>query len=213
MELTLPLTIQRLELVSQRDNGVLAYQLVFPYQRGVSIGPLGGVQRWAPFAPYGAIFREAIISTSPFYRLHCACGVYEGSNTVRRWMKEQRTRFNLTAALPKDPNVDTSELQQMGLDAAFCSQIKRAADLFEKLRDYRNGIAPFLVEGKQRDDPHVPRRLKHPAPVLSWSDCPTPLRQNSNRCMTRLFQTCHGCGASGVRRASKFAANCFIRKR
>ncbi|HYL35199.1 MAG TPA: hypothetical protein VEV17_04745 [Bryobacteraceae bacterium] len=63
-------------------------------------------------------------------------------------MKEQRTRFNLTAAQPKDPNVDTSELEQMGL---FCSEIRRAGDLFEKLRDYRNGIAHFLIEGKQGD--------------------------------------------------------------
>jgi hypothetical protein len=145
----MPLTIQRLELISPQGDEVLAYQVILPYQNALSIGPLGGIQRWLPFAPYDAIFREAITSSSPFYRLLCACRVYEGGNAIRKWMKEQRSRLNLTSPLPKDPDVDTAELEQMGLSADFCRSIKRAGDLFEKLREYRNGIAHFLVEGKQ----------------------------------------------------------------
>src|SRR5262249_21699720 len=64
----LPLALSRLELVSPEDGEVIAYELVLPYRDGVRIGPLGGIDQVVPFAPYDAIYREAVVSSSPFYR-------------------------------------------------------------------------------------------------------------------------------------------------
>jgi hypothetical protein len=147
----LPLVIQRLELLSPNDGQTLAYELILPYDGGLSMGPLGGVMQWPPFAPYAAIFREAIATSSPFYRLLCACRVYEGTNSIRKWLKEQRTKFNVGDSLPSDPEVDREELHRFGFGVEFTKGIKKAGHLFAKLGNHRNGIAHFLVEGKERD--------------------------------------------------------------
>lgn len=146
----LPLVIQRLELLSPSDAQPVAYELVMPYDKGLKIGPLGGVMQWPPFAPYAAIFREAITTSSPFYRLLCACRVYEGTNSIRKWLKEQRTRFNVLDRLPKDPEVDREELERFGFNGEFIKGISSAGQLFNKLGTYRNGIAHFLVDGKEK---------------------------------------------------------------
>lgn len=145
----IPLLLQRLELVSPRDGGILAYELILPFSGGVRMGPLGGIWQAAPFAPYQAIFREAITSTSPFYRLLCACRVYEGTNWIRHWIREQCTRLGIGQRMPRDPTVDIAELGNMGFTPDFCIGIRTAADLFDKLRELRNGIAHFLIEGDQ----------------------------------------------------------------
>jgi hypothetical protein len=146
-----PLVIQRLELVSPNDDVVVAYELVLPYSSGLRLGPLGGVMQWPPFAPYAAIFREAITTGSPFYRLLCASRVYEGTNSIRKWLKEQRTRFNIVDPLPSDPAVDRDELKRFGFRDEFVQDIRKASQLFNKLSNHRNGIAHFLIEGKERD--------------------------------------------------------------
>ena len=68
----LPLCLQRLELVSPRDGGLLIYQALLPAKDAVALGPLGGFIQAESFAPYDAIYREALVSNSPFYRLLCA---------------------------------------------------------------------------------------------------------------------------------------------
>jgi len=147
----LPLVIQRLELLSPHDGQPVAFELIMPYDKGLKLGPLGGVMQWPPFAPYAAIFREAVTTSSPFYRLLCACRVYEGTNSIRRWLKEQRAKFNVPDRLPADPEVDCEELQRFGFNAEFVKDIRKAGHLFDKLGTYRNGVAHFLVEGKEKD--------------------------------------------------------------
>lgn len=147
----LPLVIQRLELLSPNDSQPLAYELILPYNEGLKMGPLGGVGQWPPFAPYAAIFREAITTSSPFYRLLCACRVYEGTNVIRRWLKDRRTEFNVPERLPADPDVDLEELERFGLNPEFIKGIRKAGQLFNKLGEYRHGIAHFLVDGKEKD--------------------------------------------------------------
>jgi len=144
-----PLALQRLELVSPRDDGVLACELILPYTTGVRMGPLGGIWQWQQFAPYDAVFREAIASASPFYRLLCAFRVYEGINWIRHWIREQCTARNIQERMPGDPDVDVAELRRLGFDPNFLQGIRTAADLFGKLRELRNGIAHFLFEGQQ----------------------------------------------------------------
>lgn len=87
--LELPLVLTRLELVSPEDGEVIAYELVLPYRSGVRIGPFGGIDQLLPFPPYDAIYREAAVSGSPFYRLLCAFRIYDGTTDIRRWLREQ----------------------------------------------------------------------------------------------------------------------------
>jgi hypothetical protein len=145
----MPLTLSRLELVSPSDGAVLAYELVLPYSDGVRVGPLGGIWQWPQFAPYDAVFREAITSASPFYRLLCAFRVYDGVDWIRRWIREQCAALGINERMPGDPVVDIPELRRIGFDDNFLVGIRTAADLFNKLRDLRNAIGHFLIEGDQ----------------------------------------------------------------
>jgi hypothetical protein len=143
-----PLLLQRLELVSPTDGGILAYEVTLPFNRGVQFGPMGGILQWRAFAPYFAIFREAITSSSPFYRLLCAWRVYEGIQTIRQWLREQCQRLGVNEKLPKEPEVDTAHLERLGFSSEFCARIHRLSDLFNELRELRTGIAHFLFEGE-----------------------------------------------------------------
>lgn len=149
-----PLLLQRLELVSPTDGGILAYEVTLPFNRGVQFGPMGGLLQWRVFAPYFAIFREAITSSSPFYRLLCAWRVYEGIQTIRKWLREQCERFDIKEKLPKEAEVDTAHLARMGFPPEFCARIQKVSDLFNELRELRHGIAHFLFEG-EAGDAHV----------------------------------------------------------
>jgi hypothetical protein len=143
-----PLVVQRLELVSPSDGGILGYEVTLPFMNGVAFGPLGGVLQWPIFSPYHAIFREAIVNPSPFYRLLCAWRVYEGVQVARRWLREQCERFNINERMPRSPEVDVGHLERMGFDPEWCARIRRVDDLFREMGDLRNGIAHFLFEGE-----------------------------------------------------------------
>jgi hypothetical protein len=65
----MPLLLQRLELMSPRDGGILLTEMLLPHRGGVVLGPLGGILQAVPFAPYDALYREALTTSSPFYRL------------------------------------------------------------------------------------------------------------------------------------------------
>jgi hypothetical protein len=145
----LPWALSRIELLSPDDGEVIAYELVLPYRNGVRIGPLGGIDQIVPFAPYDAIYREAVISSSPFYRLLCAFRIYDGTTEIRRWLREQCEQHQIAERMPADPEVDAEELRGLGYEAEIVNGIRRARDLFERFRERRNAIAHFLIEGDQ----------------------------------------------------------------
>jgi hypothetical protein len=142
----LPLCLQRLELVSPRDGDLLIYQALLPAKDAVVLGHLGGFIQAESFAPYDAIYREALVSNSPFYRLLCAARMYEGTNTIRRWLKELCTKRKVNSRLPPDPLVDQERLLQFGFTEEACFGIRTTQDLFHKLKHMRDGIAHFLIE-------------------------------------------------------------------
>lgn len=148
----LPITIQRLEVLSPRDGQPLAYQLLLPHYGAVRMGPLGGIWQYPVFAPYDAIFREAITSSSPFYRLLCACRIYEGTNSIRKWTKAQCDRLGIKERLPRDPRIEPADLERKGFTPEFASEIRTAHDLFDKLRAHRDAIAHFLYEGRDEEE-------------------------------------------------------------
>jgi hypothetical protein len=145
----LPWVLSRLELVSPEDGEVIAHELVLPYRNGVRIGPLGGIDQLVPFAPYDSIYREAVVSSSPFYRLLCAFRIYDGTTEIRRWLRERCEQHRIQDRMPADPAVTTAELVGLGFAPESVNGIRRARDLFERFRNHRNAIAHFLVEGEQ----------------------------------------------------------------
>ena len=151
---SLPLVIQRLELMSPGDGGILITEMLIPARNGVAMGPLGGVIQAVPFAPYDALYREALICSSPFYRLLCAWKMYEGTNQLRRWIRKMCEAKGVTERMPSDPDVNPEELIRIGFDPSFVSGIKKAGDLFKSLGDQRDAIAHFLVD-KDGTESHV----------------------------------------------------------
>lgn len=143
---SMPLTVQRLEVMSPLDGDVLISEFLIPQRNGIILGPLGGIMQAVPFAPYDALYREALTTTSPFYRLLCAWKMYEGTNHIRRWIRKECEERGINDRLPPDPEVDPQELIRLGMDADFVQGIRRASDLFEKLGDQRDAIAHFLIE-------------------------------------------------------------------
>lgn len=141
-----PLLLQRLDLVSPNDGKILAYEVTLPFNTGVRFGPMGGILQWEVFSPYFAIFREAITNSSPFYRLLCAWRVFEGIQTIRKWLREQCERFEIAEKLPKEMEVDIAHLQRIGFDPEFCARINKVSDLFKELSELRNGAVHFLLE-------------------------------------------------------------------
>jgi hypothetical protein len=150
----MPLMVQRLDLVSPEDGAVLISELLIPERNGIALGPLGGFMQAVPFAPYDAVYREALTTASPFYRLLCAWKMYEGTNRIRRWIREECEKRGIKDRMPPDPEVDPQELIRLGLDAAFVHGIRYASDLFEKLGDQRDAIAHFLIE-REGAESHV----------------------------------------------------------
>ena len=145
----------RLDLVSPLDGRILAHELVLPPSpNGVRLGPLGGFHQAEPFAAYDAILREAATNTSPFYQVLCAWRLYEGTNLIRRWLRQQCQRFEVQADLPSDTRIEPGELERMGLSSEFAEGVRKANDLFRKMKDTRNAIAHFLLEGKKGQE-HV----------------------------------------------------------
>jgi hypothetical protein len=145
-DLSLPLAVQRLDLMSPTDGAVLLSEMLIPARNGVVFGPIGGIVQATPFAQYDALYREALTNPSPFYRLLCAWKMYEGTSRLRRELHERCVQKKIVDRLPPDPDVDPQELIRIGLDPTSVSGIKKAADLFNLMAVHRNAIAHFLIE-------------------------------------------------------------------
>jgi hypothetical protein len=128
--------------------------MLLPVRNGVLLGPLGGINQAVPFAPYDAIYREALTSSSPFYRLLCAARIFEGTNTIRKYLKDQLAARGKDVKMPTKIKVDQEQLVRFGLDRSFVDGVTTAQELYEKLRDMRDAIAHFLIE-RENADIHV----------------------------------------------------------
>jgi len=150
----MPLTVQRMDLMSPTDCDVLISELLIPSRNGVVLGPLGGIMQAVPFAPYDALYREALTTASPFYRLLCAWKMYEGSDRIRKWIRQQCKQRGISERMPPDPTIAPEELIKFGFDGDFVKGITCARDLFSRLGDQRDAIAHFLIE-REGAESHV----------------------------------------------------------
>jgi len=144
----MPLVIQRLDLMSPTTGDVLLSEGLVPEPSGIVIGPLGGIMQETPFAPYEALYREAITNPSPFYRLLCAWKMYEGTGRLRRWARKESKKHGVVERIPADPQFEEKDLIEFGFDRQFVKGITSASQLFEKLRQSRNAISHFLIDTK-----------------------------------------------------------------
>lgn len=172
------------------DGSVLIYQVYLPQSNAIEAGPLGGIIQAVPFAPYDAIYREALVSPSPFYRLLCAARMYKGTTSIRKWMKERCVERNIQDRLPPDPDVDPNELLRFGFDQTFAEGIRKVQDLFHRLKDMRDAIAHFLIE-REGSDLHV--YLAEGAELENYSTAAAALLHYSHRTLEecRPFYTQH----------------------
>lgn len=145
----MPLMIHRLELISPASGDVLITECLMPQPNGVVIGPFGGIAQAVPFAPYDALYREVLVSPSPFYRLICGWKMYEGTDKIRGLVRRECEKRKLPAKLPPDPVITTEDLLRFGFDISFTENINCARNLFEKLRQTRHAISHFLIETEE----------------------------------------------------------------
>lgn len=141
----IPSVITRLDLLTMELED-LATEIVLPYANAISMGPLGGMHQAPLFAPWLATLREAIIASSPYWRLLCAWRVYDGIPYLRGQIKKQAAALGITAPMPKDPDVSLAHLKEAGLPDEFLKGIKKTADLFKRLHKMRDGVAHFLLK-------------------------------------------------------------------
>lgn len=150
----MPLGLQRVELISPLDNEPLLYQMLLPHNKGMEMGPLGGIMQAVPFAPYDAIYREALTSSSPFYRLLCASRIFEGAGTIRKRLRAEVEAKGKQVRLPPEIKVSEDHLAGFGFNPEFTQGVETAQDLYHKLIGLRDAIAHFLIE-REGADLHV----------------------------------------------------------
>jgi hypothetical protein len=185
----MPLLIQRLELMSPLDGETLLCELLIPERQGIALGPLGGIIQAVPFAPYDALYREALTTASPFYRLLCAWKMHEGINRIRRWTRNELRRRHIADRMPPDPEVDQQELIRLGFRPEFIKNVHRVGDLFARLKGMRDAIAHFLIETKQGES-HV--YLADGAELLAYATGSAALLRYAHRVLEELRQFCVG---------------------
>lgn len=142
---SLPLVISRLELLSPETGEVIAYNLILPNSIGLNMGPLGGIHAEPAFIPHDAIWREAINSSSPFYRLLCAYRMEDATDELRRIMRSSIKKRGLDVKLPAETQINHEMLLGFGMNQEEIARLHTVRDLFDHFRYLRNAIAHFLI--------------------------------------------------------------------
>ena len=179
----LPLSLMRIDLYLKNESDPLAHQLMLPYPAGLRIGPLGGIHQYPAFSFYESVLREAIISTSPYYRLLCAYRLYEGINKLRAWMKQLVDKFSIKDKLPKDPIVNKDLMRDIGFDEMFLANVNRIGDLWNKFTEIRNRVAHFFLKDDDR-----PLHFSHGPTYSEYSVVGAVLLYHSNVAFSELAQ-------------------------
>ena len=132
----LPLVIVRLDLYTDKNLEPIAHELHAPFAGSLSIGPIGGIHQHPLFAELEALAREGILSTSPFYRLLCAYRLYEGAGALRTKLREMS--------------------KELGV-------VRTVDEMYKKLKEARNMVAHFLLDGEGASPLHTSDGLSYRA--------------------------------------------------
>src|SRR5690606_26250558 len=121
----------------------ILYQFLLPFNEGVSLGPLGGFYQFLGLSTYDSLIREAVSTTSPYYRFLCAFRLYDGVRHLRKWLRDTAKKLSISASLPKDPLLDHQMLRELGLTEETLMKVKTVNDLYSDFTEHRNRIAHF----------------------------------------------------------------------
>ena len=146
----LPLVVSRIGLHEKGSEEVLAHQLILPYPMSLEIGAIGGIHQHPAFSSYEALVREAILSSSPYYRFLCAYRLYEGLSELKKWLKTVAEKIDVEIKLPKDPKIDHALLTELGFDPDEYISVKNMNDLWQKFTPLRNHVAHFFTKSSGR---------------------------------------------------------------
>lgn len=151
--LWLPLVLVRLDLHVGAEDQPIAHELHVPFVGNLSIGPIGGVHQYPLFAELEGLAREAICSTSPYYRFLCAYRLYEGTRALRTNLRQMCVDTSVNEPLPRDLKVDHDLLAAMGLSGLAEQDVRTVGDLHGKLTTMRNMVAHFLLARDEKVPP------------------------------------------------------------
>ncbi len=146
-----PIYLARIELLSPIDGLPLPFQMLVPSLTPVAMGKIVELFHVSIFAPYDAIFREALNSSSPFYRLLCAFRIHEGIDLLRREIQQKAREKEVKTKLPSDPKINHDLLTLCGVSLEGSKKIKNVRDLFKHFSDLRHSIAHFKLDRNGRD--------------------------------------------------------------
>ena len=118
---------------------------MFAGEKRIAYG--GGFNSIQWFAPLDALEREAICSSSPFYKVLCRFRIYEGiKHYLRKELRSFANKINQKAMLPKTPRITKGELQTLRINKESISKIKTYKDVAKAFRELRNAIVHFLMK-------------------------------------------------------------------
>jgi len=140
-----PLSIQRMELMSPQDGGVLAFQITVPSRVMTDVHKFHSLRAGGPFLNTEAIYREAITNPSPYYKLLLAYRGFEGVQQVRKMIKKLATDLKISERMPKAVRLDNLELARLQFDPEV-HKLKDTGELFAYYGELRNAVAHFLLD-------------------------------------------------------------------
>jgi hypothetical protein len=153
---SLPLIITRLELLSPISGEIIAFNLLLPNSSRLLMGPLGGVVLDPAFMAVDAVWREALVSSSPFYRLLCAYRMESACQQIRTQIRSICKKRGLVLNPPPEHPVDAATLVGLGLATEEVNSLKTVRDLLVKFRPLRNAIAHFFIDDSVAWEKKVP---------------------------------------------------------
>jgi hypothetical protein len=139
-----PIYVQGIALLI--NNKPLLYELPITFAGEKTLTYEVGLNSVHWFAPFDALEREAICSSSPFYRVLCRFRIYEGIKYyLRKELRSFANKINQKAKIPMTPKISKGELQALRINKESMSKIKTYEDVAEAFRELRNGVVYFLM--------------------------------------------------------------------
>lgn len=140
-----PIYVQGIILLLDRKPLCYEVPITFAGEKTIAYGGGVGSVHW--FVPLDALEREAICSTSPFYKVLCRFRIYKGiTHYLRKELRSFANKINQKAPMPQTPRITKGELQALRLTKGPVSKAKTYEEVAEAHRDLRNGIAHFLMK-------------------------------------------------------------------
>jgi hypothetical protein len=115
--------------MSLEDDGVLAFQITVPSQIQTPIERFHSFRAGGPFLNTEAVYREAITTSSPYYKLLLAFRGFEGVQQTRRMLRKTAEDLGVSEKIPKPLRLETLHLARLQFPPEVRA-LKGASELF-----------------------------------------------------------------------------------